>query len=164
MALPSCMATEPHPPTDVFGVIVHGMPVANPYRRKSKVVVPAAAHPLAKCVFALMREHGVTYDRLEWESGVLRSTFKAWRTNNRPGLDTIEAALGVFRYSVLPVPPADSLPAELRADLEAVAAKHGTKTLPVLEFIASAVNRRPTETIDARTRLKGPGQRLAKAA
>jgi hypothetical protein len=111
-----------------------------------------------------MREHGVTYDELEWKSGVLRSTFKAWRTNNRPGLDTIEAALGVFNYSVLPVPPADALPAELRADLEAVAAKHGTKKLPVLEFIASAVNRRPGATIDARTRLKGPGQKLAHAA
>jgi hypothetical protein len=106
-----------------------------------------------------MREHGVTYDELEWKSGVLRSTFKAWRTNNRPGLDTIEAALGVFGYSVLPVPPADALPPELRADLEAVATKHGTKSLPVLEFIASAVARRP-HTIDARTRLSGPGERL----
>jgi hypothetical protein len=140
------------------------MAQTNPYKRKSKVVVPATAHPLAKSVFALMREHAVTYDELEWKSGVLRSTFKAWRTNNRPGLDTIEAALGVFNYSVLPVPPADALPAELRADLEAVAAKHGTKTFPVLEFIASAVNRRPTATIDARTRLKGPGQKLAHAA
>jgi hypothetical protein len=136
------------------------MAQTTPFRRKSKVTTPAAAHPLAKSVFTLMREHGVTYDELEWKSGVLRSTFKAWRTNNRPGLDTIEAALGVFNYTVLPVPPADALPADLRADLEALAAKHGTKSLPVLEFIATAVGRRPN-TIDARTRLKAPEDRLA---
>jgi hypothetical protein len=132
------------------------MAQTNSYRRKSKITTPEIAHPLAKSVFTLMREHGVTYDELEWKSGVLRSTFKAWRNANRPGLDTIEAALGVFGYSVLPVPPADVLPPELRADLEAVAEKHGTKSLPVLEFIASAVGRRPN-TIDARTRLAGPG-------
>lgn len=130
------------------------MPVAKPFKRKSKVTLPAVAHPLAKCVFALMREHAVTYDQLEWESGVLRSTFKAWRTSNRPGLDTIEAALGVFRYTVTAVPPADALPVSLREDLEAVAKKHGTKSLPVLEFIAAAVGRRPTNTIDARERRK----------
>jgi transcriptional regulator with XRE-family HTH domain len=136
----------------------------NPYRRKSAVSIPTAAHPLSKAVFALMREHGVTYDELEYRSGVLRSTFKAWRTSNRPGLDTIEAALGVFGYSALPVPPASALPPELRADLEAVAAKHGTESLPVLEFISAAVNRRPTTTIDARTRLRDPGERLVRAA
>jgi len=137
------------------------MAQTNPFKRKSKITTPETAHPLAKCVFTLMREHGVTYDELEFRAGVLRSTFKAWRTNNRPGLDTIEAALGVFNYSVLPVPPADELPAELHADLEAVAAKHGTKSLPVLEFIAAAVGRRPTNTIDARTRFSAPGARLA---
>lgn len=163
-AFPSWMATQPVPPKAASGAIVIGMAQTNPYRRRSKISVPPVAHPLSKCVFALMREHGVTYDELEWKSGVLRSTFKAWRTNNKPGLDTIEAALGVFSYSVLPVPPADALPAELRADLEAVAAKHGTKTLPVLQFISAAVGRRPTDTIDARTRLKGPGQCLARAA
>jgi hypothetical protein len=52
------------------------------------------------------------------------------------------------------------LPAELRADLEALAAKHRTD-LPVVEFMASAVLRRPNNTIDARTRLSGPGERLA---
>lgn len=129
--------------------------------RISKITVPPVAHPLAKSVFGLMREHAVTYDELEWKSGVLRSTFKAWRTNNKPGLDTIEAALGVFGYSVLPCPPVHALPDDLRADLEAVAAKHGTKSLPVLEFIAAAVGRRPARTIDARTRFKAPGVRLA---
>jgi transcriptional regulator with XRE-family HTH domain len=115
---------------------------------------------MARAVFALMRQHAVTYDELEFKSGVLKSTIKAWRTDNRPGLDTIQAALGVFGYSVLAVPPPEVLPPELRADLEALAAKHG-RDLPVVEFMANAVLRRPGNTIDARTRLSGPGERLA---
>ena len=100
-----------------------------------------------------MRRQGVTYDSLEWRAGVLRSTFKSWRRHARPGLDTIEAALGALGWHVLPVPKPETLPAQLRADLEAVAAKHGT-ALPCLEFIAAAVGRRPTETIDPRERQK----------
>src|SRR4051812_42760200 len=95
-----------------------------PSARGSKITIPERAHPLAKAVFAEMRRQGVTYDTLEWKSGVLRSTFKAWRTNNKPGLDTIDAALGALGWHVLPVPKPETLPAELRADLEAVAAKH----------------------------------------
>jgi len=101
-----------------------------------------------------MKRQGVTYDSLEWQAGVLRSTFKAWRTNNLPGLDTISAALGALGWDVLPVPKASALPEGLRADLEAVAAKHCT-SLPCVEFIACAVGRRPTGTIDARERRNG---------
>ena len=113
-----------------------------PNHRPSKITIPERAHPLAKAVFAEMKRQGVTYDVLEWRAGVLRSTFKAWRTNNRPGLDTIEAALGALGWHVLPVPKPDTLPSELRADLEAVAAKHAM-ALPCLAFIAAAVGRRP---------------------
>ena len=128
-----------------------------PYQRKSKITVPARCHPLAKVCFAEMNRLGVTYEEMEWKSGVLRSTWKSWRTNNRPGLDTVEAVLGVLGYSVLPVPTdLKMLPPELRADLEALASKHGMKTLPCLEFIAAAVGRRPTETIDARARMSAP--------
>lgn len=122
-----------------------------PNGRPSKVTVPDHCHPLAKAVFAEMRRQGVTYDSLEWRAGVLRSTFKAWRKNNRPGLDTIEAALGALGWHVLCVPKPETLPAQLRADLEAVAAKHCT-ALPVIEFISAAAGRRPTEIIDARQR------------
>jgi hypothetical protein len=122
-----------------------------PRRQPSKVTIPERAHPLAKAVFAEMKRQRVTYDDLEWRAGVLRSTFKSWRTVSIPGLDTIEAALGALGWSVLPVPKASTLPEGLRADLEAVAAKHCT-SLPCLEFIACAVGRRPTETIDARQR------------
>jgi cytosine/adenosine deaminase-related metal-dependent hydrolase len=124
--------------------------VTNVTGRRSKITVPEHCHPLAKAVFAEMRRQGVTYDELEHRAGVLRSTFKAWRTNNRPGLDTIEAALGSLGWHVLAVPRPEALPPQLREDLEAVAAKHCT-SLPCLEFIAAAVGRRHHNT-DARER------------
>src|SRR3982751_1087493 len=110
----------------------------------SRIQIPERCHPLAKFVFAEMKRQNVRYDELEWRAGVLRSTFKAWRTNNRPGLDTIEAALGALGWHVLCVPKPETLPAELRADLEAVAAKHAI-ALPCVAFIAAAAGRRPQE-------------------
>jgi hypothetical protein len=78
---------------------------------------------MAKVVFAEMNRQGVTYDELEYRSGVLRSTFKAWRTHNKPGLDTIEAALGSLGWAVLPVPRVEHLPPRVQAGLEALAAE-----------------------------------------
>jgi hypothetical protein len=115
----------------------HNTPSADSVRRLSKITIPAVAHPLAKAVFAEMKRQAVTYYELEFKSGVLRPTFKAWRTNTRPGLETIEAALGALGWHVLPVPRAETLPEGLRANLEAVAAKHCT-AFPALEFIAAA--------------------------
>lgn len=92
-----------------------------PPKRPSRVSIPDRAHPAAKVVFAEMQRQGVTYDELEHRSGVLRSTFKAWRTNNRPGLDTMEAALGALGWAYLPVPRTEHLPAEVQAGLEALA-------------------------------------------
>ena len=109
-----------------------------PKARPSRMSIPENAHPLARAVFAEMRRQNVTYDELEHRAGVLRSTAKAWRRNNRPGLETMEACLGALGWSLLPVPKASSLPEGLRADLEAVAAKHCT-SLPCLEFMAAFV-------------------------
>lgn len=106
-------------------------------RRPSRITIPERAHPLAKFVFAEMKRQGVTLDELEHRSGVLRSTAKAWRTNNRPGIETMEACLGSLGYSLLPVPSPRVIPAALRADLEAVAAKHCLEEMPVLQFIAA---------------------------
>ena len=88
----------------------------------------------------------VTYDSLEWRAGVLRSTFKAWRTNNRPGLDTIEAALGALGWELMPTPKADRLDPAVRADLEAVAEKHGLDAIPHLELVAACVGYRHPKT------------------
>lgn len=94
-----------------------------PPRRPSKITIPEHCDPRAKVVFAEMQRQGVTYDELEHRSGVLRSTFKAWRTNNKPGLDTLEAALGSLGWSLLPVPNALQLPEDVRAGLTDLAAK-----------------------------------------
>jgi hypothetical protein len=80
--------------------------------------------------------------------------------NNRPGLDTIEAALGALNWSVLPVPNPETLPEGLRTDLEALAQRHELASLPCLEFIAACVGRHP-ETIDARVRLPGQDRKTA---
>lgn len=92
-----------------------------PPPRPSKITIPERCHPLAKVIFAEMKRQSVTYDELEHRSGVLRSTFKAWRTNNKPGLDTIEAALGSLGWSLLPVPRHAELPAGVRDGLGALA-------------------------------------------
>jgi hypothetical protein len=92
-------------------------------RRPSKITVPERCDPRAKVVFAEMQRQGVTYDELEHRSGVLRSTFKAWRTNNKPGLDTLEAALGALGWALLPVPAMEHLPDDVRQGLGALAAQ-----------------------------------------
>jgi hypothetical protein len=109
------------------------------FRRPSKITIPDRCHPLAKTVFAEMARQRVTYDSLEWTSGVLRSTFKAWRTHNRPGLESIEAALGALGWVVTVSPAEQTIPADLRTDLKALAAKHGLSTLPALEYVAEFV-------------------------
>jgi hypothetical protein len=109
-----------------------------PANRPSKITIPERAHPLAKAVFAELKRQNVTLLELEFRSGVLVGTAKAWRKNNRPGLETMEACLGALGWSLLPVPKASALPEGLRADLEAVAAKHCT-SLPCLEFMAAFV-------------------------
>jgi hypothetical protein len=52
---------------------------------------------------------------------VLCQTFKSWRTEKVPGLRTIEAALGSFGWSLVPVPPLSSLKPEIREVVEAIA-------------------------------------------
>jgi len=133
-----------------------GMAVAKTTVRKSKITIPERCDPRAKVVFAEMRRQAVTYEELEWRSGVLRSTFKAWRTNNKPGLDTLEAALGALNWDVLPVPKPEMLDPALRADLESVAARHGLDVIPHAQLVAACVGYRhhPSAHIDARTRRK----------
>lgn len=106
----------------------------------SRISVPKHAHPLSRLLFSEMARQRVTYWDLHLDSGVLVSTVKAWRLDNVPGLSTIEAALGALGWSVLPVPSAKALPADLRADLQAVADKH-QRQFPALEFVAIIAER-----------------------
>ena len=96
-------------------------PKKDKFRRPSRTTVPEHAHPLAKTVFQLMREYSCTYEELEWRSGVLSTTTKAWRKTSRPSLASIEAALGVFGWSLVPVPPLKDVPPEIAAELERLA-------------------------------------------
>lgn len=79
-------------------------------KQSSKITVPNRAHPFAKLIFSEMKKQNISYDELEWMSGVLRSTFKSYRTDNTPGLQTIEAALGALGYTLVPVPKISTLP------------------------------------------------------
>ena len=87
---------------------------------ESKVTIPAGAHPLARLCFELMRKTNTTYLELEWRSGVLLSSIKAWRSKTVPSLVSMEAVLGVWGYRLVPTPPLCDLPEEVLAKLEEV--------------------------------------------
>jgi hypothetical protein len=110
--------------------------------KRARVTVPERCHPVAKIVFEQMREQMVTYDELEHRSGVLKSTFKAWRTNNRPGFETLEACLGALGWGLLPVPRIENLPPEIRSGLEALAERWG-EVSPLLCQLMASVARSP---------------------
>ncbi len=97
--------------------MVHPLILDNP-GRLSRITVPPHSHPLARLVFQLMREHNVSYGLLEDASGVLRQTTKSYRREKRPGLASIEALLGAFGWSLVPVPPLSSLKPETLAAIE----------------------------------------------
>jgi hypothetical protein len=67
---------------------------------------------MARLVFFLMREHGVSYDELSWRSGLLKSTLKSWRVEKFPSLRSIEAALGALGWGLAPYPKLETLPAD----------------------------------------------------
>lgn len=98
-----------------------------PPRRKGKrrtVTMPTCGvGPHVKLAFAEMARQGVTYDELEWRSGIRRASVKAWRRRNCPSLSSIEAVLGSLGYSFMPMPALEKLPAHLARDVEALAAR-----------------------------------------
>lgn len=57
---------------------------------------------------------------MEWKSGVLLSTLKAWRTDNFPGLASIAAVLGSLGWELVPVPRLDSLSPEIREAIDEI--------------------------------------------
>ncbi len=107
-----------------------------PPPRPSRITVPKRCHAAVKVIFAEMCRQRFTYDELEFRSGVLKSTFKAWRTNNRPGLETVEAALGALGWAFLPVPTLSQLPPNIRQGLESLAAEWGDVNPLLCELLA----------------------------
>ena len=137
----------------------------------SKITIPQRCHALAKVIFAEMQRQCVSYDELEYRSGVLKSTFKAWRTNNRPGLETIEATLGSLGWALLPVPTMSQLPASIRDKLEVLAAEWGEINPLLCELIgrvsgveiASAEKLQASEAVNLTRRLQAEGEQNAAA-
>lgn len=94
-----------------------------PNRYARRLTIPDGVGPYVKIVFAEMRRQGRTYDAVEVASGVLRSTVKAWRKKNAPGLTSIEATINALGWSFVPVPVVEILPPEIVGDLAIIAAK-----------------------------------------
>jgi hypothetical protein len=91
--------------------------LARRQKRPSLITVPERAHPIAKLIFAEMKKQGKTYSELEFESGVLVTTTKAWRQHSRPSIESAEAALGALGWSLVPVPRMDRLPEKLQSGI-----------------------------------------------
>jgi hypothetical protein len=85
--------------------------------------MPERVGPHVKLVFAEMARLRVTYDELEESSSVRRPSVKAWRRKNRPGLESLEAVLNSLGWSLTPTPALEILPAEIAADMAALATK-----------------------------------------
>ena len=119
-----------------------------PKRRVSRITVPARCHAAVKVIFAEMQRQSITYDELEYRSGVLKSTFKAWRTNNRPGLETVEAALGALGWAFLPVPTLSQLPPSIRQGLESLAAEWGDVNPLLCELLARVCGVKITSALE----------------
>jgi hypothetical protein len=116
--------------------------LSSPPKRPSKITVPEKANPLAKLVFSEMRAQSVTYADLEWKAGVLILTFKAWRSDNRPGLETIEAALGALGWSLVPVPRKERLPKPLQDALDVLADEWASQE-PLLHHLLATCCKAP---------------------
>jgi hypothetical protein len=133
-------------------------------KRPSLITIPERAHPLAKLVFGEMKVAGKTYLDMEWESGVLVTTLKAWRTHSRPGLETAEAALGALGWSLVPVPRMKRLPEKLQAELDRLAGEWATEE-PILHHLLSTCCRAPFIVRTGRTerKLRRPARKSGKA-
>jgi transcriptional regulator with XRE-family HTH domain len=114
------------------------------HENRSRIAIPPRAHPLVRALYRAMAEKGVTYDQLAARSGVKKSRAKAWRSDNSPGINAIQATLNVVGLQALPVPGRlDVLPPALAADLEAVGARHGIPA-PIAELMMVAADQSPT--------------------
>lgn len=92
------------------------------------------ANPLCKMVFAEGRRQRVTYDEIDFRSGVLRGTIKHWRKGVNCRFGTIEAVLGALGWDIAVRPSAETIPAGLRQDLEGLLERFG-REVPALAIL-----------------------------
>lgn len=149
-------------PTDAKYYAKRNAPPPKP--RGSRVTIPRHCHPAARIVFEAMREQRVTYDELEARSGVLRSTAKAWRSKNAPGMTGLEAVLGALHHRLVAVPNVEAMPPELRADLEPLAAKHGADLQHLVGWLVETCALNEALTADGAARVEAARRRATDAA
>jgi hypothetical protein len=123
--------------------------VPTPARRPSKITIPPHAHPLGRACFALMRDTGTTYQELSHHAGVLPSTIKSLRCEKIGSIRTYEALLGAFGFRLIPCPPLDSLPPDVREKLDEISLHFRSDD----EILAAAI----ATFADAPTRRIGDG-------
>jgi hypothetical protein len=98
-------------------------------RNNPRVVsVPEKATPVVRLIFSEIARQMQTLDAME-SSGVRRASIKSWKGKNRPGLESAQAVLAFLGWDFVPVPCLEALPAELAADLVALARRAET-TVP----------------------------------
>lgn len=113
-----------------------GMTTDKP-QRQSRLQIPPHAHPYSRLVYMLARDANVTLEELAWRSGLGIGTIKeyrrapafsgvsegairSYRKEKVPSLQSIEALLGALGWTLVPVPPLESLKPETRDALEAI--------------------------------------------
>lgn len=143
------MATEPTSPSAHRVAKIVDM-TQLPFRRKpSNISIPQRASPMGKLVFSLMRETGTTYHELAHHSGLQPTTLKSWRGEKYGSLVGYEAALGAFGFRLVPCPPLDSLPTDVREKLDEISLSFRSDD----EVLAAAI----ATFADAPTRRIGDG-------
>lgn len=141
--------------------------IADGPRKPSKITIPkGSCDPRARLIFAEMQRHGISYQEMEHASGLLYSTLKSWRNNKKPGLDTLEGALGAVGWSLVPVPRMERLPAHIREGLDRLAEEWGREE-PLLHQLLAQCCRAPfivrTGQTDRRPGEPTPTQRKERA-
>lgn len=96
---------------------------------------------MARLVFFLMRELGVTYDKLEWDSGVLRTTIKSWRGEKAPSLTSLQAALGALGFGIAPHPRLETLPPAVREMAEELGQHFFSDDIALATAVAAATSK-----------------------
>jgi hypothetical protein len=86
-------------------------------KHPSRITIPDAAVPAVRFFYADARRQNWRYEEIEYRSGVLRQTFKAWRHSNRPSYESLTSVLGALNWSLLPCPDPAIIPPDIREAL-----------------------------------------------
>ncbi len=77
-------------------------PLRTPRRRRRTVPTARRAHPHVRTLFALVDQHQMAISDLAAKPGLEAATIWQWARSNSPNLTSLEAALGVLGYRLVP--------------------------------------------------------------